>query len=174
MNECYIGLGSNLSSNIGSPFKTLQSGLANINEHRSFKLLSCSSCYRSKPHGPQDQEDYNNAVAKITFNEGPDQLLSALQCIESLHERERNSNKYQHWGPRTLDLDILLFNNETVSKKHLSIPHPFLEEREFVLIPLYEIAPNLILPNGKKLQSLAENCADNGIIKLDQKLWPTK
>jgi 2-amino-4-hydroxy-6-hydroxymethyldihydropteridine diphosphokinase len=172
MNECYIALGSNLSNSLGTPFEILRSGLTEINKHPSLKVLLCSSCYQSKPHGPQDQEDFFNAVAKVKSTEQPAQLLNILQSIENLHERDRQ--KYQYWGPRTLDLDILLFDNELISDQQLTIPHLFLEEREFVLLPLYEIAPTLILPNGKKLKSLAENFAENGIIKLKQQLWSIK
>lgn len=167
--ECFIGLGSNLNSRVGNPFRTLQSSLTELEQVAQIKLLAVSSCYISKPHGPQNQNDFLNAVVKIETTLSAIALLQTLQAIENFYGRERKSN--QHWGPRTLDLDILLFGQNQINTKNLIIPHPQINQREFVLLPLMELDPFLELPNGKKLKSLAEKCPQNGIIKLDQPLW---
>jgi len=166
----YLGLGSNLDSSFGTPFENLKSALLHFSQNNSIKIINVSSCYISKPHGPQNQQDFHNAVVEIECLLEPEALLSYLQAIEVLHQRKRNPS--QHWGPRTLDLDILTFSNLQIKSERLTLPHPELAKREFVLLPLMEIAPNLLLPDGKKLKSLAENCCQNGIIKLEQPLWP--
>lgn len=167
--ECFIGLGSNLHSRFGNSFQTLQSSLIQLEKIPQSKLLAVSSCYISKPHGPQNQNDFFNAAVKIQTNLTAEALLQAMQNIEHLFGRERKPS--QHWGPRTLDLDILLFGQHSISTENLVIPHPQLSFREFVLLPLFELEPLLTLPDGKKLKSLAEKCPQNGIIKLDQPLW---
>lgn len=140
----YIGLGSNL----GIPKNYLQTALVNLDEQQGITLQTYSPFYGSKPHGPQDQPDYINAVAKIDCTLSPLVLLDKLQAIE--HDNDRIRGK-QRWGARTLDLDLLLYSKETLQTKRLTIPHPRIQERPFVLYPLYDIAPNLRFPNGEKL-----------------------
>jgi 2-amino-4-hydroxy-6-hydroxymethyldihydropteridine diphosphokinase len=166
----YIGLGSNLDSSFGNPFQNIQSALLHLKRNTSIKIINVSSCYISKPHGPQNQQDFHNAVAEVECLLQAEYLLSALQEIENLHQRKRNPS--EHWGPRTLDLDILTFAKLQTNTKKLTLPHPELVNREFVLLPLMELAPDLLLPDGKKIKSLAEKCYQNGIIKLEQPLWP--
>lgn len=168
--DCFIGLGSNLNSAFGNPFQTLQSSLRTLQEVDGLNILAVSSCYISKPHGPQNQNNYHNAVVKIHTDLPADLLLQTLHKVENIYGRERNSA--ERWGARTLDLDILLYENLCINSDSLTIPHSELSNREFVLLPLMEIDPELILPDGKKLKSLAEKCYQNGIIKLDQPLWP--
>ncbi len=168
--ECYIGLGSNLSFEGNQPFDLICSSLFSLQTHTKIELLSYSSCYLSKPQGPQDQADFHNAAAKINTSLSPLSLLYALQAIEANHGLDRN--KKQHWGPRELDLDILLFNREHIQQKNLTIPHPQIQNRNFVLLPLLELSPGLSLPSGKKVKSLAENCSRTGIIKLNRELQP--
>ena len=158
----YVGLGSNLSD----PKKQIHlaiDALANI-EH--CQLTNISSLYFSRPMGPQDQPDYMNAVAKITTQLSPLNLLDELQAIESLAGRVRKDNR---WGARILDLDILLFDNEIIHNERLTVPHYGLELREFVLLPLAEISPELILPNGKNILALSQNIETNGL-KIHSKL----
>jgi len=156
MAKVYVGLGSNLSD----PKKQIHlavDALANI-EH--CQLTNISSLYFSRPMGPQDQPDYMNAVAKITTQLSPLNLLDELQAIESLAGRVRKDNR---WGARILDLDILLFDNEIIHNERLTVPHYGLELREFVLLPLAEISPELILPNGKNILALSQNIETNGL-----------
>ena len=113
--------------------------------------------------GPQDQPDYVNAVAALDTTLEAEALLDALQQIEQLHGRQR---KAERWGPRTLDLDILLYNNTVINSPRLTVPHYGMRQREFVLYPLYEIAPQLQLPDGTVLSSLLAQVPLNGLQKL--------
>lgn len=148
MNIAYIALGSNLNQ----PIKQLQSALQAMGRLPQTKLLKVSSFYQSKPLGPQDQPDYVNAVACIETQLAPLELLDALQHIEN----EQGRVRLRRWGERTLDLDILLYNNLQLQSARLTIPHYDMKNREFVIIPLQEIAPDLILPCGDQVTNLAD------------------
>jgi len=163
-NICFIGLGSNLDN----PFLQIKNALHRLQHLPETKILKCSSAYQSKPLGPQDQKDFINAVAHIETHYNPSELLERLQHIENQQGRKRDVTR---WGPRTIDLDLLLFAQQILHSPELTIPHPELENRAFVLIPLAEIAPELILPSQKKVATLAENCSQDGIIKLQELLW---
>ena len=149
----YIGLGSNL----GESKKTLNIALTSLDSEAAIKLLSHSPFYGSKPHGPQDQPNYINAVAKIKTSLSPLELLDTLQKIEQDNHRVRGK---QRWAARTLDLDILLFGTQTIQSERLIIPHPRILERPFVLYPLYDIAPTLTFPDGKKLSKYITSIPD--------------
>ncbi|MEE9350672.1 MAG: 2-amino-4-hydroxy-6-hydroxymethyldihydropteridine diphosphokinase [Thiotrichaceae bacterium] len=140
----YIALGSNL----GKSAETLRSALTALSAHSDITLIQSSSLYGSKPHGPQDQPDYVNAVAKIDTSLKPLELLDELQQVENAHNRTRTG---QRWGARTLDLDLLLYGDMKIDSKRLVVPHPRMTERSFVLYPLDEISNELIFPNGKRL-----------------------
>ena len=144
----YLGLGSNLEQ----PRRQLQQALAALRAHPDIELLRCSRLYGSKAVGPGNQPDYVNAVAAISTSLAPQSLLGVLQGIENDQGRQR----LQHWGPRTLDLDILLYGDWVVEHPDLRIPHPRLRERAFVLVPLLEIAPELRLPDGTSLRGLLD------------------
>ena len=158
--RCYIGLGANLTA----PMAQLQRAVVALQQLPDSQLVAVSSFYGSKPMGPQDQPDYVNAVAAIDTRLLPEQLLDALQQIEQQQGRVR---KAERWGPRTLDLDILLYGDHVISTERLTVPHYGLREREFVLYPLYEIAPTLSLPDGTVLSSLLAQVPVNGLQKLD-------
>lgn len=145
--EAYIGLGSNLSG----PQAQVSSAMQELNSIPETNVLKVSSLYISKPMGPSDQPDYVNAVAKISTNLSPERLLVELQGIEQSHRRQRNG---QRWGPRTLDLDIILFGDIQMDSKTLQIPHYAVTEREFVLIPLQELQADLIIPGKGTLTDL--------------------
>jgi len=164
----FIGLGSNRPSKEGDCLETLIAALKAINEHPLLTVNLCSKAYRSKALGPE-QEDYMNAVAKIYCQIEAEELLDVLNEIEARFGRNREQEI--RWGPRSLDLDILLFDGISQQSEKLTIPHKELENRSFVIFPLLEIEPELELPNGKKLKSLAENCPQDGIIKTNQTLW---
>ncbi len=148
--RAYVGLGSNLDEPLQQVSKALRE-LTNIPDTR---LSASSSLYRSDPVGPAGQPDYVNAVAALDTELAPEALLDALQAIEQAHQRVRKI----HWGPRTLDLDILLYDNQVIETERLIVPHAWMLERNFVLWPLAEIAPDLLLPDGSALQQYLANC----------------
>ncbi|KUM53100.1 2-amino-4-hydroxy-6-hydroxymethyldihydropteridine diphosphokinase [Rheinheimera sp. EpRS3] len=157
--RCYIGLGANLDQ----PVVQLQQAVQALKQLAQSTLVAVSGFYGSKPMGPQDQPDYVNAVAAIDTTLTAEQLLDTLQQIEQQQGRKR---KAERWGPRTLDLDILLYGNQVIATERLTVPHYGLRVREFVLYPLYEIAPQLNLPDGTVLSSLLAQVSQNGLQKL--------
>lgn len=155
----YIGIGSNL----GDSKNLIRSALQNLDAHPFVTLKAYSHLYQSKPHGPQDQPDYLNAVAKIDTQLPPLQLLDTLQSIENVHGRLRK----EHWGARTLDLDILTYEGKNVASERLSIPHPFMMQRPFVIHPMYEISPDFIFDDGQSLAKLATLLPTDELSKLE-------
>jgi 2-amino-4-hydroxy-6-hydroxymethyldihydropteridine diphosphokinase len=151
----YIGIGSNL----GDPLTQVTKALEEMAALPQTKLQAQSKLYRSLAVGPGDQPDYINAVALLETDLAPLALLDALQAIEQSHHRVR----LEHWGPRTLDLDILLFDQQEILEERLTVPHPYLSQRNFVLYPLADIDPNLILPNGSDLAALLAKCPQDGL-----------
>ena len=129
--DAYIGLGSNLQE----PQLQIKNALQELREIHNTHVLESSSLYKSKPMGPADQPNFINAVAKISTFLDPEELLAALQNIEKHHQRERVS--LERWGPRTLDLDIILYGNQQIHTNKLQIPHSGMAKREFVLIPFH-------------------------------------
>lgn len=142
-----VGLGANL----GDAEATLRSAVAALRALPGSRLAGLSSLYRSAPVGPAGQDDYLNAVASLATGLAPHALLAALQAIENAHGRQRAVR----WGPRTLDLDLLLYGNDCLATTDLIIPHPELVRRNFVLVPLLEILPGAALPDGTRLDGLA-------------------
>jgi 2-amino-4-hydroxy-6-hydroxymethyldihydropteridine diphosphokinase len=162
MSLAYIGLGSNLSD----PQAQILSALTKLKQLEYCVVTSVSSLYFSRPMGPQDQPDYMNAVVAIETSLRPLALLEQLQRIENEAGRVR---KEQQWGARVLDLDMLLFDQQLINTERLTVPHYGLKVREFVLLPLAEIAPNLLLPDGDSIKELAQHIAPNGL-KIHSKL----
>lgn len=162
MATAYIGLGSNLAD----PAKQIQSAVKQISAIKSSTISALSSLYFSRPMGPQDQPDYMNAVLALTTNLAPLALLDALQAIENKAGRVRKDNR---WGPRILDLDILLYDQQVINSERLIVPHYGMKTREFVLLPLVEIAPSLTLPCGDKVSQLSQQIESNGL-KIHSKL----
>jgi 2-amino-4-hydroxy-6-hydroxymethyldihydropteridine diphosphokinase len=159
MIDVYIGLGSNMAEPKGQISKALQA----LGQLSASRLLKYSSLYASKPMGPQNQANYVNAVACLQTTLNPLSLLVACQNIEQHQGRQR---KGEQWGPRTLDLDILLYGQDIIQQSELVIPHYGMKKREFVLYPLHEIAPELRLPCGSSLAELLEYCPLNGLQKI--------
>lgn len=157
MERIYIGLGSNLAE----PAAQLASALQAMAALPRTRLAAVSSLYSSDPLGPPDQPRYANAVAALDSELAPLELLDALQAIELAQGRVR---KDERWGPRTLDLDILLFGERTLDEPRLQVPHYHMHARAFVLYPLAEIAGgDLKLPNGLTLQALLDACPFAGL-----------
>jgi len=154
----YIALGSNLEE----PIQQIKTAINELNQLNNTQFHSVSSLYSSTPMGPAGQPDYINAVAALDTTLSPHELLNALQIIEHKHGRKRTIR----WGARTLDLDILLYGEERVNTDDLTIPHIGMRERSFVLYPLAEIAPELVLPSGDKLKQVLETCSEDGLTRL--------
>lgn len=153
MTRCYIALGSNLDD----PLSQVRQAMTELQELAESRLISVSSLYRSKPMGPAEQPDYINAVAAIDTGLSPHALLDALQAIEQAHGRVR---KGERWGPRTLDLDVLLYGEQVIDDQRLIIPHPGIAERAFVLYPLSEItSEDFNIPGHGPLQALLTRVA---------------
>jgi 2-amino-4-hydroxy-6-hydroxymethyldihydropteridine diphosphokinase len=162
MSQVYVGLGSNLAQ----PEQQISQALRAIESLPASHISATSSLYISRPMGPQDQPSYVNAVVEVQTEMQAVEFLHCLQKIELEHGRVR---KAERWGPRTLDLDILIFGTQVIDSVELTVPHYGMKEREFVLYPLHEIAPELQLPNGPKLTELLINCPLNGLEKLPYK-----
>lgn len=129
----YIGLGANL----GDPVRQLSEALERLNAAEEVEVTRVSAFYRNPPLGPPDQPWYVNAAARVRTRLGPEELLRLLQQVEAALGRVRG----EHWGPRVLDLDLLLYNGEVIFAPDLVVPHPEMHRRGFVLLPLAEIAP---------------------------------
>jgi 2-amino-4-hydroxy-6-hydroxymethyldihydropteridine diphosphokinase len=142
----WIGLGSNLDS----PHEHIERALLELDDLPLTRCRQQSSRYWSRPVGPADQPDFVNAVALLKTRLSPLALLDQLQALEQGHGRLRQ----RHWGPRTLDLDLLLFDNTCLSTPRLILPHPQMTRRGFVLVPLVELAPDLRLPDGQRIDEL--------------------
>jgi 2-amino-4-hydroxy-6-hydroxymethyldihydropteridine diphosphokinase len=155
MARAYIGLGSNLNK----PRAQLESAWVELAGLGHCTLVARSRLYRSRAIGPGNQPDYINAVALIETELTPLDLLDALQILENAHQRIR----IEHWGPRTLDLDLLLYDNQTMAHERLKVPHPYLTKRNFVLYPLADIAPELVLPCGTTLTELLAAIPPDGL-----------
>jgi len=162
MVRAYIGLGSNLEN----PELQIRNAVKVIKTIERTVMSNISALYYSRPMGPQDQPDYMNAVAQLDTSLTAIALLDTLQKIENEAGRVRKDNR---WGPRILDLDILLYGNNLINSERLTVPHYGLKEREFVLIPLNEIAPELSLPDGDIIENLSKNISSNGL-KVHSKL----
>lgn len=154
MQTTYIGLGSNLEN----PRQQLSDALQALAYLPDTRLEQCSSFYASDSLLP-GQSRYLNAVARLATHLPPLALLDALQRIEQDHGRVRK----EHWGPRTLDLDILLYGDGHIDAPRLQVPHPQMAFRSFVLYPLHELAPELVLPDGRSLASLLDSCPMLGL-----------
>ncbi|MCK0155341.1 2-amino-4-hydroxy-6-hydroxymethyldihydropteridine diphosphokinase [Alcanivorax sp. S6407] len=158
--QAFIGLGSNLDN----PAQRLISALAALQRLPGGRLLHHSRLFSSAPIGPQDQPDYVNAVAALAWDSTPHALLLTLQALELAAGRQR----LRHWGERTLDLDILLIDQQRIDTPDLQVPHPQMIHRAFVLQPLMDIAPAAHLPDGTALSSFLEQVKDQQLSPLEE------
>jgi 2-amino-4-hydroxy-6-hydroxymethyldihydropteridine diphosphokinase len=157
----YIGIGSNLDD----PQQQVQRSIEGLGTLHRTRCISHSSLYQSKAlltEGAADQPDYINAVAKLETGLDPWTLLKELQHLEALSGRIRT----ERWSSRTLDLDILLYDDRIIDSPDLTIPHPGLYERNFVLYPLAEIATDLVIPGSGEIGGLLARCQRGSLIKL--------
>ncbi|MDQ4429243.1 2-amino-4-hydroxy-6-hydroxymethyldihydropteridine diphosphokinase [Yokenella regensburgei] len=147
MSLVYIALGSNLAS----PLDQVNAAIAALGEIPESRVVALSSFYRTPPLGPQDQPDYLNAAVALETALSPEALLDNTQRIELQQGRVR---KAERWGPRTLDLDIMLFGQQVLDTPRLTVPHYDMKNRGFMLWPLFEIAPKLTFPDGTTLAAI--------------------
>lgn len=162
--DAFIGLGSNLQE----PTAQLARAIAELAGLPETTLVAQSPFYASSPVGPQDQPDFVNGAAWISTGLEPHALLDQLQAIEQAHGRER----LKHWGPRTLDLDLLVFGNQVLDDDRLTVPHQELPNRNFALQPLLDLKPDLKLPDGTTIANLRAQCPDNRLRKLPPPDYP--
>ena len=160
----FIGLGGNL----GDPVRQIEQALGSIAALPGTRLLKRSALYGSRPMGPAGQPDYVNAVAWVETALPPRQLLAALLGIEHRHGRRRDAA--QRNGPRTLDLDLLLYADVVCDEPSLTLPHPGAHARDFVLEPLAEIAPHTQIPGRGRVSDLLAHCQRHDLRVLDQPL----
>lgn len=158
----YVALGSNLGDSAAHVHRALTE-LDSIND---CQLTARSPLYRSAPMGPIRQGWYVNAAAELQVALDPRELMTRLQALEQAHGRDRGGTR---WGPRTLDLDILLFSDLVIDEPDLTIPHPGLTRRNFVVYPLLSIAPDLVLPDGRRLDEVASGLNLEGLEKMEDR-----
>ncbi len=159
MTRVYIGLGSNLDN----PKSQISRAINALEKLPETELLRCSSLYRSKPVGPKDQPDYINAVVILDTALSALTLLNHMQAIEDQQGRVRGSER---WGPRTLDLDLLMYGDERINDKHLTVPHQEMHKRNFVLYPLHEISPGIAIPGHGPVEKLIEHMDSSDLEKI--------
>lgn len=150
MTRCYIGLGSNLRQ----PERQLRQCIIKLRKLPRSVILSTSNIYRSQPCGIRAQPPYLNMVIALKTSLSPHELLRYCQLIENKHQRLRKIR----WGARTLDIDLLLYGMQAIQSKNLTIPHPEMLKRDFVLVPLVEIAPEARIPSGELVESYVGHC----------------
>jgi len=147
MTLAYIAIGSNLAS----PLEQMNAAVQALGDIPQTRVVALSSFYRTPPLGPQDQPDYLNAAIALETALSAEALLDNTQRIELQQGRVR---KEERWGPRTLDLDIMLFGDAQIHTERLTVPHYDMKRRGFMLWPLFEIAPDLTFPDGEYLSAL--------------------
>lgn len=158
--RAFVGIGSNLDQ----PRQHVTRAFVDLQETPEIQTVRTSHIYRGPPMGPQDQPDFLNAVAAVDTTLTAVELLAVLQDIEMRHGRVRDG---EHWGPRTLDLDLLLYGDQVVSEPQLVVPHPGLYTRAFVLYPLYDVAPELRFPDGRVLKDILERVSGEELTVVD-------
>jgi len=154
----YVALGSNLAE----PLHQVTRACYELQQIRATELICMSSWYISKAVGPGTQPDFINGVVALRTACVAEELLLAMQAIEAAHNRQREI----HWGARTLDLDLLLYGNLVQNSPTLTLPHPHLQQRNFVVYPLADVAPDLRLPNGRLVSDLRSELGDAGLQRI--------
>ena len=157
--EAFVALGANLEN----PVQQVRQAIAELGSIEHTRVLTVSSLYRTAPVGYADQPDFINAVAKLQTGLSPHEMLEALHAIENRHGRRRSVRN----APRTLDLDLLLYGTRVSAEADLTLPHPRMHERAFVLMPLAEIAPDLTVPGRASVAQLLARVERSGVEKLD-------
>ncbi|WP_423408699.1 2-amino-4-hydroxy-6-hydroxymethyldihydropteridine diphosphokinase [Heyndrickxia sp. MSNUG] len=162
-NQAYIALGSNM----GDRYEYLKKAILLLEGHEEISVVNTSSIYETDPVGFTDQDQFLNMAVKVSTNLHPYELLDVCLKIEEKLGRKREIR----WGPRTLDLDILLYNQENIETEKLTIPHPRMDERAFVILPLIEMNPTIMLPTMEKP---LETCLQSIPDKEGVRIWKQK
>ncbi|WP_319568419.1 2-amino-4-hydroxy-6-hydroxymethyldihydropteridine diphosphokinase [Cohaesibacter marisflavi] len=157
--EVYISLGGN----IGDPAITIEDALSTLSSQKGVRVMSRSPYYITPPWGKTDQAEFINACALIKTTLPASELLAVCLAVEKSMGRIRG----EHWGPRIIDIDLLTYGDQVIDEDNLKIPHPFINERAFVLVPLRDLAPDFSL-NGQSIDSMLENLDVTGISLLDK------
>ena len=160
--EVLIGLGGN----IGNPLDAMRSALQTLDQHPKCKVERASSVWKTPPWGVTDQPDFLNACAAVLTTLEPRAFLDLCLSIEKDLKRIRD----QRWGPRSIDIDILFFDDRMISEEGLNVPHPRIADRAFVLVPLAEIAPDAKI-SGTSIAQLAAKADVSGMSRLDGVLF---
>jgi 2-amino-4-hydroxy-6-hydroxymethyldihydropteridine diphosphokinase len=150
-----------LGSNLGDRRATLENALDRLEATATLRVSRRSSLYETAPVGKTDQPRFLNVVAEVETALSPEALLEAVQNVELALGRTRTVR----WGPRTLDIDILLYGDATIRTARLVVPHPEMTRRRFVIEPLLEIAPDLVLPDGRSIRDVLETVLDQDVRK---------
>ncbi len=167
MEIAFIGLGSNLAE----PQRQLEFAFHQLAALPDTRLIARSSLYATPPWGRNDQPDFVNAVAQLETNLSARDLLDALLAIERRAGRQRDGER---WGPRILDLDILVYGQSRIDESALRVPHPHLHERAFVLVPLAEIDATLDIPDRGRVADLLRRLDTSGVVALESGALATK
>lgn len=157
--QVFVGLGSNL----GDSEQVLQQACFVMMQWPSVRNLQVSNWYRSRPQGPQDQPDYVNGACCFETHLAPEALLSALQALEL----DLGKVKRRHWGERLVDLDIICYGQLSMKTADLTLPHPMAAKRDFVLVPLLDLAPNLVLPGYGTIEACLVRLPDTFLYASD-------
>jgi len=160
MTVACVGLGSNL----GDPVRQVETAMDELARLPETRLAARSSLYRSRPVGPQDQPEFINAVVVLETALTAFTLLRHMQALENNHARQRGG---QRWGPRTLDLDLLLYGDEVLDTDELKVPHPEMCRRGFVLQPLLEIAPDTVIPGAGAVRDVIKGVDTSDLVRLN-------
>ena len=161
MVKAWLGLGSNLQQ----PLVQLRTAIRRLSDTDGLEVLQISSFYQTPPWGVEKQDDFVNAVVKIETSLDSLSLLKVLQSIENAMGREREGHR---WGPRLIDIDLLLFGDQRCRSRELELPHPRMHERAFVLVPLSELDVTLEIPGRGTINSLLKQLDCSGIYRIDE------
>ena len=161
--KAWLGLGSNLQQ----PVTQIESALISLKKAEGIEILKTSSLYRTPPWGDEGQDDFINAVVQIETHLGPVPLLRVLQSIENEMGRQRSGRR---WGPRIIDIDLLLYADQQVQTEELELPHPRMHERAFVLVPLCELDKTLKIPGHGIAEDLLQKLDSDDIRHLKEEL----
>lgn len=161
--RAYVAVGSNLDN----PISQVKSAIRALHEIPKSHIIRISSLYQSEPLPSEEpnQSDFINAIVLLETCLHAHDLLTELERIEAEHGRTRTTRR---WGPRTLDLDLILFDNLSINTPRLIVPHPEFQKRSFVLVPLYEVTPDMILPSGIKLTDLIDQLPKSELSKISE------
>ena len=160
--KAWLGLGSNLQQ----PVSQLKDALGRLGQVEGIEILKASSLYRTPPWGDDQQDDFINAVVLIETNLGPIPLLHVLQSIENKMGRQRSGRR---WGPRLIDIDLLLYGDQQFKSEELELPHPRMHERAFVLLPLCELDKTVAIPGHGLAHELLQQLDACGIFRLEER-----